>query len=167
MLINNTPQNVSSDTHDRAMVNSTLIKMRITIRQLSQNDIKIVRQLMHELGYPLDEEELLFNINIINQMNGIILVAELGGNVVGCLSAVINVSLAEGMFGEIVSLVVSEEYRGSGIGKCLVKEAEDWLKPKVEKIRIRANSIRLEAHKFYKALGYKEIKTQTSFIKYV
>jgi hypothetical protein len=71
--------------------------MKIAIRQLIQDDIKIVQQLMHELGYPLDEEELLFNINIINQRNGIILVAELGGNVVGCLSAVINVSLAEGM----------------------------------------------------------------------
>ena len=139
--------------------------MKITIRQLSHDDNKIVQQLMYELGYPVDEKELIFNINMINQRNGIILVAELGGNVVGCLSAVINVSLAEGMFGEIVSLVVSREYRGSGIGKCLVKQAEDWLKPKVEKIRIRANTIRLEAHKFYKSLGYREVKTQISFIK--
>ena len=141
--------------------------MNIAIRQISQGDIKIVQQLMYELGYPLDEKELLFNINMINQKNGIILVAELGRNVVGCLSAVINVTLAEGMFGEIVSLVVSKEYRGSGIGKCLVKQAENWLKPKVEKIRIRANIVRLEAHKFYKALGYKEVKTQISFIKSV
>jgi ribosomal protein S18 acetylase RimI-like enzyme len=141
--------------------------MKITIRQLIPDDIKIVQQLMHELGYPLNEEELHFNINMINKKGGIILVAELGENVVGCLSAVINVSLAEGMFGEIVSLVVSRECRGIGIGKCLVKQAEDWLKPKVDKIRIRANSIRLEAHKFYKSLGYKEVKTQISFIKYV
>ena len=141
--------------------------MKITIRQLNQDEIEVVQQLMHELGYPLDEEELLFNINMINQRNGIILVAESGGNIVGCLSAVINVSLAEGMFGEIVSLVVSKEYRGSGIGKCLVKQAEDWLKPKVKIIRIRANSIRLEAHKFYKSLGYKDVKTQISFIKHV
>jgi len=141
--------------------------MKITIRQFRLDDIKIVQQLMHELGYPLREEELRFNINITHQRNGIILVAELDGNVVGCLSAVINVSLAEGMFGEIVSLVVSREYRRSGIGKSLVEHAEDWLKPKVEKIRIRANSIRLEAHKFYKSLGYKEVKTQISFIKSV
>ena len=122
---------------------------------------------MHELGYPLSEEELRFNINVTHQRNGIIWVAELGGHVVGCLSAVINVSLAEGMFGEIISLVVSKEYRGSGIGKRLVKQAEDWLKPKVETIRIRANSIRLEAHKFYKSLDYNEVKTQISFIKSV
>ena len=145
----------------------TLYNMKITIRQFSIEDIKIVQQLMHELGYPLNEEEILFNIDKTNDRNGIILVAELGGNVVGCLSAVINVSLAEGMFGEIVSLVVSRKYRGLGIGKFLMKQAEDWLKPQVEKIRIRANSIRLEAHKFYKSLGYKEVKTQISFIKNV
>ena len=153
------------------MINRTLNSVgtqnKITIRKLSQDDIKIVQQLMHELGYPLDEKELLFNVNMINQRNGIILVAELDGKVVGCLSAVINVSLAEGMFGEIVSLVVSKKYRGLGIGKSLVIQAEDWLKPKVGKIRIRANTIRLKAHKFYKLLGYKEVKTQKSFIKFV
>ncbi len=68
--------------------------------------------------------------------HGIIFVAEMGENVVGCLSAIINAGLPEGMFGEIVSLVVSREYRGSGIGKCLVNQAEVWFKPKVNKIRI-------------------------------
>jgi hypothetical protein len=48
-----------------------------------------------------------------------------------------------------------------------MKQAENWLKPQVGKIRIRANSIRLEAHKFYKSLGYKEVKTQISFLKNV
>ena len=139
--------------------------MKITIRQIDQSDFKIVHQLMHELGYPLDKEDLLFNINLIHQRKGIILVAEVDGNVVGCLSAVINAGLAEGMFGEILSLVVSKDHRGSGIGTCLIKNAESWLKPQVTKIRIRANSIRLKAHKFYKSLGYIEIKTQISFVK--
>jgi hypothetical protein len=37
----------------------------------------------------------------------------------------------------------------------------------VEKIRGRANSRRRDAHEFYKSLGYKEIKTQISYMKYV
>jgi ribosomal protein S18 acetylase RimI-like enzyme len=139
--------------------------MNITIRQFIKNDVKRVQLLMHELGYPLEEDELLFNIEMIKQRNGLILVAEIDGHIVGCLSAVINASLVEGVLGEIISLVVSAEYRGSGIGTNLVQQAEDWLKPKVKKIRIRANSIRLEAHKFYKSLGYKEVKTQISFAK--
>ena len=141
--------------------------MKITIRQIDQSDLKIVNYLMHELGYPLDEEDLLFNINLIHQRKGIIFVAEVDGSVVGCLSVVINAGMAEGIFGEIVSLIVSKDYRGSGIGTCLIKHAESWLKPQVKIIRIRANSIRLKAHKFYKSLGYKEIKTQILFVKTV
>lgn len=141
--------------------------MKINVRQFDKSDFKIVHKLIHELGYPLDQEDLLFNINLIHQRKGVILVAEMDEKVVGCLSAVINAGLAEGMFGEIISLVVSKEYRGLSIGKCLIHQAENWFRPQVTKIRIRANSIRLEAHKFYKSLGYKEIKTQISFIKNV
>lgn len=141
--------------------------MKTEIRRLSPDDIPFVQQLMHELGYPVPEEEVRFNIDQIDRRNGITLVAESGGKVVGCLSAVVNAGLAEGMFGEIVSLVVSKQHRGSGIGRRLVSQAEDWLKPQVKKIRVRANSIRLEAHQFYQSLGYKEVKTQISFMKYV
>ncbi|MCF8077940.1 MAG: GNAT family N-acetyltransferase [Desulfobacterales bacterium] len=141
--------------------------MKTKIRRFRQDDIPFVQQLMHELGYPIHEEEVRFNIDQIHRRNGIVVVAESGGKVVGCLSALINAGLAEGMFGEIVSLVVSKEYRGAGIGRRLVTQAEEWLKPQVGKIRVRANSIRQDAHRFYKSLGYKEIKTQVSFIKYV
>lgn len=141
--------------------------MKINIRPFDPSDFTIVHQLMHELGYPLSEEDLRFNLDLIQQQNGIILVAETDGNVAGCISAVIHAGLAEGLFGEIISLVVLNDFRGLGMGKQLVLQAENWLKPKVDKIRIRANSIRLEAHRFYKSLGYKEIKTQISFIKTV
>lgn len=141
--------------------------MKTTIRELIRDDVRFVPPLMHELGYPLDEEEVLFNLDQIRLRNGIILVAECDGKVVGCLSAVVNAGLAEGVFGEIVSLVVTREYRGTGIGGRLVKQAEDWFRPQVRKIRVRANSIRLEAHRFYKSLGFKEIKTQISFMKHV
>ncbi|MCF8053370.1 MAG: GNAT family N-acetyltransferase [Desulfobacterales bacterium] len=141
--------------------------MKTEIRQLNPDDIPSVQQLMHELGYPVHEEEVRFNIDQIHRRNGIVLVAESGGKVVGCLSAMINAGLAEGMFGEIVSLVVSREYRGSGIGRRLATQAEEWLKPQVGKIRVRANSIRQDAHRFYQSLGYKEVKTQISFMKYV
>ena len=141
--------------------------MKIEIRQVEPNEFEILQQLIHELGYPLGEKELLINLNLVQQRGGIILVAEVYENVVGCLSGVINAGLAEGMFGEILSLVVSKDHRGSGIGTCLIEKAESWLIPQVTKIRIRANSIRLKAHKFYKSLGYKEIKTQISFVKSV
>ena len=141
--------------------------MKIHIRQYEQSDINSVHQLMNELGYPMNVDDLIFNLNLIQQRNGRIIVAEANGNTVGCISILINAGLAEGLFGEIISLFVLKDFRGKGIGKKLVSHAENWLKPKVKKIRIRANSIRLEAHKFYKSLGYHEIKTQISFRKTV
>jgi len=53
------------------------------------------------------------------------------------------------MYAEIVSLVVSESARGQGIGKALVLAAESWANTRVNKIRVRANSTREEAHDFY------------------
>lgn len=98
---------------------------------------------------------------------GEVLVAELGGVVVGCINAIIDIRLAEGKSGEIVSLVVSEGHRGMGIGKALVKTAESWLSSRCDNIRVRANAIRRDAHEFYRSLGYQEIKSQKVFTKNV
>jgi GNAT superfamily N-acetyltransferase len=75
--------------------------------------------------------------------------------------------LAEGVYAEIVSLIVAQEARGKGIGKELLQEAESWAGKRVNKIRIRANEIRNSAHAFYKNQGYEEIKSQKIFIKKV
>ena len=139
--------------------------MKITIRSLQPGELSSLQPLMNELGYPLGEKELLSNLDIVKQRGGIVLVAEVDGNVSGCIAAAVNAGLAEGLYGEIISLVVTEKLRGIGIGKQLVLQAEDWLKTRVKKIRIRANSIRKDAHGFYKSLGYHEIKTQVSFLK--
>ena len=74
-----------------------LHKMKIEIRQFEPNEFEILQQLMHELGYPLGEKELLINLNLVQQRGGIILVAEVDGNIAGCISAAINAGLAEGL----------------------------------------------------------------------
>jgi len=139
--------------------------MKIEICQSDPDELVLLQQLINELGYLLDENELLLNLNQFQQRGGIVFVAKEKDNILGCISLIINAGLAEGLYGEIVSLVVAQEYRGLGIGKQLVLKAEDWLKSRVKKIRIRANIIRSEAHGFYKSLGYNEIKTQISFVK--
>ena len=77
----------------------------------------------------------------------------------------LDVRLAEGIYAEIVSLIVSEKARGKGIGKALIKEAEKWATKRVDKIRVRANEIRQYAHAFYINQGFKYAKTQKVFIK--
>ena len=56
--------------------------------------------------------------------------------------------------------------RGAGIGKVLVARVEKWAREKeLTCVTLRSNVIREPAHKFYKTLGYKIIKTQHAFRK--
>jgi N-acetylglutamate synthase-like GNAT family acetyltransferase len=139
----------------------------IHIRKYKQADVEEVKYLMNELGYSVKIMELSTNISAIRENGGEVLVADDGKNVIGCVCVLIDARLAEGVYAEIVSLVVSEKQRGKGIGKILIKNAEKWAGNKVDKIRVRANIVRSGAHLFYKSLSYKEIKTQKIFMKMV
>ncbi len=141
------------------------ISAKIHCREYEQSDLSYVKSLMHELGYSVAEEALCLNIKEIKQRDGVVFVAKLNNQLVGCICAVIDVRLAEGVSGEIASLIVSDKSRGAGVGRSLVETSEKWLGTRVEKIRIRANEIRTNAHSFYRNIGYKEVKKQTVFIK--
>ncbi len=122
---------------------------------------------MFELGYGVASSELRNNIREIYNKGGEIFIADQGGEAVGSICVLMDARLAEGVYAEIVSLIVSEKARGRGIGKGLVKEAESWARRRVDKIRVRANEIRTSAHAFYEGQGYEELKTQKIFIKKV
>lgn len=139
--------------------------MKTIYKPLSESDISSLIALMEQLGYKHTHDSLSNNIQAIRKSGGEVFVAEYANTICGCICAIIDVRLAEGAKGEIVSLIVSEDYRGRGLGKELVSTAERWLSNYVTEIRIRANEIRKNAHKFYKALGYQESKKQMLFIK--
>jgi GNAT superfamily N-acetyltransferase len=67
-------------------------------------------------------------------------------------------------FNEICGLVVDEKERGKGIGKLLVKQVESLFQDN-RKIRVRCNSKRKLAHKFYCDLNYTLSKEQKIFEK--
>jgi N-acetylglutamate synthase-like GNAT family acetyltransferase len=140
--------------------------MPIIYRKAVKEDIKTLRGLLKELGYDVDDRTLSRRIAAIRDQGGEVIVASINGLAVGCVNTIIDIRLAEGLTGEIVSLVVSDMHRGEGIGKGLVSHAESWLKTKgCNRIRVRANAVRKEAHRFYLKLGFKEIKTQKIFTK--
>ncbi len=139
--------------------------MNINYRRYQEKDIHGLIKLMFELGYPTEEGKFTGTINEITKQGGAIFIAKAEDRVVGSSCAVIDARLAEGITGEIVSLVVSQDCRGLGVGKQLVQISEEWLCTQVNKIKIRANVIRNDAHNFYKHLGYREMKEQKIFIK--
>jgi GNAT superfamily N-acetyltransferase len=136
-------------------------------RLYKEGDLDPLKRLMAELGYKVEIAELRKNVREIQESGGEIFVHELNGNVVGCVCVLIDVRLAEGIFAEIVSLIVSEKERGKGIGAGLVRVAEEWARQRVGKIRVRANVVREAAYSFYKSQGYRYTKSQNVFIKSV
>lgn len=67
-------------------------------------------------------------------------------------------------YGRLLALVVDKKWRGNGIGKSLVAEAERWLKEReVSSIVVNSGKQRNDAHLFYKRIGYEE--TGLRFVK--
>ncbi|WP_261842825.1 GNAT family N-acetyltransferase [Aliamphritea ceti] len=144
--------------------------MHLDIRPAIAADTPELAELMQQLGYHWTPSELAERLQQLRANGHEIWVACQSGEtsdtpVIGCISAILDVRLAEGCVGEIVSLVVSEECRGGGVGQALMLTAEAWLKPQVSSIRIRANTRREEAHGFYLRAGYQPHKLQQVFVK--
>lgn len=135
------------------------------LRYASEKDSPFIAQLMNELGYETDVELIKNRLEKIRQRNGRVIVAvDENGDIVGCVHVFIDLRLAEGEMGEIVSLVVKKELRGKGTGTKLLNKARGWVQDAgCKKIRIRANAIREEAHQFYKEQGFEEVKSQKIF----
>jgi len=69
---------------------------------------------------------------------------------------------------DVSGLIVDESHRGSGIGKALLHAGEAWAKSKgLTLIRIRTNTKRTDAHRFYGREGYAIQKSWHLFTKEV
>lgn len=139
----------------------------IVCKEFEEKYSEQVVVLLGQLGYKVPEIELPKRVEKIREHNkGVLLIAIKDDRVVGCVHTMIVTRLAEGTCGEIVSLVTDESVRGQGIGKQLIEESIRWLKEREQiRLRVRCNSIREEAHKFYNHLGFIEKKSQKVFEK--
>jgi GNAT superfamily N-acetyltransferase len=135
--------------------------MHIQFRNAELQDARCISQLLAELGYTVAPDDVIFHLDSIRNRGGEVLVAVNEVNIWGCITMLLDVRLAEGASGEIATLVVDSRQRGRGIGRGLIAHAKSWfLEKNCHRIRIRANTIRNDAHRFYKNLGFMEIKTQ-------
>ncbi len=140
----------------------------LKLRKLTEEDYKIVAELLGQLGYKTTFSQALERIKKVNNEQNGTTFASLNdeGKVTGFLQVVLNERLTSETCGEIVNLVVEEKERGKGIGTALIEVAVNWVKDKgCDKLRIRCNTIRTDTHNFYKHLGFKEKKTQKIFDK--
>jgi GNAT superfamily N-acetyltransferase len=138
-----------------------------TVRTARAEDAPALAPLSAQLGYPATVAEILSRLAmILPDPAQLLCVAEVSGEVVGWIHAARYLTLESGSAVEIRGLVVGENHRGMGLGRALVLRAEDWAREGgAGVIRLRSNIIRIDAHAFYRHLGYSVVKTQHAFRK--
>jgi len=133
---------------------------------MNLSDAKAVTALSHQLGYPLSVEETTQNISaVISNEERTAFVAEYNDRIVGWINASQAVMIEVMPYCEINGLVVDENFHAKGIGKLLIERIKQWAKEKGNnKLSLRCNVKRIEAHKFYSHIGFKDMKKQTNFV---
>jgi GNAT superfamily N-acetyltransferase len=120
--------------------------------------------MMEQLGYPttLDQMKRRFR-NIESDSSYETIVAVYDSKVVGMVGIVTGYYYeVDGIYVRIVAFVVDTKYRNKGIGKRLIEEAENWAQIKgATGIGLNSGNRleRLDAHNFYKKMGYSEKST--------
>jgi len=88
------------------------------------------------------------------------------GQVAGWVGVYVFRAVELDLFAEISGLVVDETVRSRGIGKMLLRAAEEWARGVgCSNVSVHSNVTRDRAHRFYMNNGYEHVKTQRIFRK--
>ncbi|GAA4497275.1 GNAT family N-acetyltransferase [Pseudaeromonas paramecii] len=139
----------------------------LRLRQASLADGPQLARLATQLGYPSTEEQMARRLTaLLPRADHWLGVAEAGepGQVVAWLHASLVCALESDPHAEILGLVVDEQCRGQGIGQQLVTAASHWARGQgMERLWVRSNLVRQQAHHFYRRLGFTDLKAQQVF----
>jgi N-acetylglutamate synthase-like GNAT family acetyltransferase len=126
------------------------------IREARAGDTAALARLIGQLGYEVTRADVAERLATMQAEGRRVLVAELDGAVVGCLStSAMRVLHRPAPVGRISMMVVDEVLRGRGIGAALVRAAEAALAAQgCHMLEVTSNLRRTEAHRFYERLGY-------------
>jgi GNAT superfamily N-acetyltransferase len=141
--------------------------LSIAIRAAQTPDVPRLTELIIELGHPIEEAQVRRNLENLGRNGMLPLVATDGDEVVGMCGVSTTVTVHRNApVGRISLMIVTERYRGHGIGALLVAEAETRLASLgCEFVEVTSNMRRDRAHSFYEKLGYE--RTSFRFMKWL
>jgi GNAT superfamily N-acetyltransferase len=138
------------------------------LRRAHPKDADRLADLCTQLGYTSTPPAVCSRLRTIAELpDQLVLVAvDSAQAVMGWVHAFIYRVLESEPMVEIGGLVVDQAARGQGIGRALLGAVEDWAASQmIETVSLRSNSLRIEAHEFYRRQGYTVPKTQLVFRK--
>jgi GNAT superfamily N-acetyltransferase len=137
----------------------------VEVREARQDDADRLVRLIQLLGHHADEVGVRQRLQELAGEDLPQLVAVADGRVIGLCGlhrmAAIHRELP---VGRVTILVVEPEWQGRGVGRTLIREAEDRLRAEgCGMIEVTSNERLAEAHRFYEQVGY--IQTSRRFAK--
>ena len=127
------------------------------IRVASAADAVAIAALAGALGYAADAADIPPRLAALESAGrAVALVAEVEGRVVGLITSHILATLHHTEpVALLTTLVVSEDARGAGVGRELVRAAEEWARGEgAQRMSVTSGLQRADAHQFYLRLGY-------------
>lgn len=128
------------------------------VRLAHTADAAAVTELLHHLGYPQDSTAATATrIRAwADDPSSAAYVADVGGGVIGLIAVhVCPFFERTGSWSRIVTLVVSEQARGLGVGGQLVTAAESFaISHGCARVEVTSADHRQDAHEFYRHRGY-------------
>ena len=140
----------------------------VAVRPMRLGDCAAVARLCDQLGYPATPAEVEQRFKrIAGRTDAAVFVAESPDHrVLGWVHVCGTDTVVSDAQAEVWGLVVDAGVRGQGLGRELLTAAEGWATGKgFSVMRVRSNTVRVEARRFYERVGYAVIKTQNAFRK--
>jgi len=127
----------------------------VIIREARPEDAARMVALIGELDFTVDETGVRERLKRLAEAGEPVLLAEDAGEVVGLLDWHVMTTIHRPRpVGRIVALVVADGWRGRGVGRALVEEAERRMRERgCEKMEVTSNVSLSDAHHFYEGLG--------------
>jgi GNAT superfamily N-acetyltransferase len=127
------------------------------IRPFRQTDMPTARELLRGLGYEVGIAELAARFaRLLGAEDHRVAIAEHDGRVAGLAHAFARPALEQPYEAVVQALVVDPAWRGQGIGRALMREAEAWAAARgLPSVALHTRS----AQAFYRRLGYRQLAT--------
>lgn len=141
--------------------------MGLFIRSAEIKDAESIAELSGQLGYKSNTDDTQTRLSAAIKLNdNCVFVATDNETVIGWIHGFYAIRIETDPFVEIVALVVDSGYRMRGVGKMLISCVDKWAHTKTcNKLIVRSNAIRKEAHLFYENMGFRLNKEQKIFDK--